>query len=80
MPTLQNLIVGELTMDDLLKTFCQTIKTARQAAGLTQEKLAEHVGITTRYIIAIENESKHPCMKVLIKIIRALKRKTPSLL
>ena len=60
-------------MDGLLKTFGQTIKVARQAAGLTQEELAEQVGITTRYIMAIENENKQPSMKVLIKIIRALK-------
>ena len=60
-------------MDDLLNTFGQTIKTARQAAGLTQEELAEQVGITTRYIMAIENENKQPSMKVLTKIIRALK-------
>lgn len=60
-------------MDELLKTFGQKIKFARQAAGLTQEELAEQVGITTRYIMAIENENKQPSMKVLIKIIRALK-------
>lgn len=45
-------------MDELLKTFGQTIKAARQAAGLTQEELAEQVGITTRYIMAIENENR----------------------
>lgn len=60
-------------MDELLNTFGQTIKTARQAAGLTQEELAEQVGITARYIMAIENENKQPSMKVLTKIIRALK-------
>ncbi len=60
-------------MDELLNTFGQTIKTARQAVGLTQEELAEQVGITTRYIMAIENENKQPSMKVLTKIIRALR-------
>lgn len=60
-------------MEELLKTFGQTIKAARQTAGLTQEELSEQVGITTRYIMAIENENKQPSMKVLIKIIRALK-------
>lgn len=44
-------------MEELLNTFGQTIKNARQAAGLTQEGLAEQAGITTRYIMAIENET-----------------------
>lgn len=60
-------------MDELLNTFGQAIKTARLDAGLTQEELAEQVGITARYIMAIENENKQPSMKVLTKIIRALK-------
>lgn len=60
-------------MDDLLNTYGQTIKEARQAAGLTQEGLAEQTGVTTRYIMAIENENKQPSMKVLYKLIRALK-------
>ena len=60
-------------MDELLNTFGQTIKDARQAAGLTQEGLAEQAGVTTRYIMAIENENKQPSMKMLFKLIRALK-------
>ena len=60
-------------MDELLNTLGQTIKDARQAAGLTQGGLAEQTGVTTRYIIAIENENKQPSMKVLFKLIRALK-------
>ncbi len=56
-----------------MNTFGQTIKDARQAAGFTQEELAEQSGITTRYIMAIENENKQPSMKVLFKLIRALK-------
>lgn len=59
-------------MEEILKTFGQTIKGARKAAGLTQEALAEKTGVTTRYIMAIENENKHPSMKVLYKLIRAL--------
>lgn len=60
-------------MEELLNKFGQTIKDARQAAGLTQESLAEQAGVTTRYIMAIENESKQPSLKVLFKLIRALK-------
>ena len=51
----------------------QIVKDARQSAGLTQDELAEQSGITTRYIMAIENENRQPSMKVLFKLIRALK-------
>ena len=60
-------------MEELLNNFGQTIKDARLAAGLTQDALAEQTGITTRYIMAIENENKLPRVKVLFKLIRALK-------
>lgn len=56
-----------------MNLFGQTIKDARQAAGLTQDDLAEQSGVTTRYIMAIENENRQPSMKVLFKLIRALK-------
>ena len=60
-------------MEELLNEFGRTIKDARHAAGLTQETLAEQIGITPRYIMAIENENKQPSMLVLYKLIRALK-------
>lgn len=56
-----------------MNLFGQIIKDARQAAGLTQDDLAEQSGVTTRYIMAIENENRQPSMKVLFKLIRALK-------
>jgi DNA-binding XRE family transcriptional regulator len=59
-------------VEDILKDLGQTIKKARQAAELTQDGLAECVGITGRYIMAIENENKQPSIEVLYKIIRAL--------
>jgi DNA-binding XRE family transcriptional regulator len=52
-------------VEELLNTFGQMIKDARQVAGMTQEGLAEQAGVTTRYIMAIENENRQP--------IRALK-------
>ena len=64
---------GELTVEELLNSFGQTIKDARIAAGMTQDALAEQTGVTPRYIMAIENENKHPRMPVLLKIIRTLK-------
>jgi transcriptional regulator with XRE-family HTH domain len=60
-------------VEELLNRFGQTIKDARLAAGMTQDALAEQTGITTRYIMAIENENKLPSVKVLFKLIRVLK-------
>lgn len=59
-------------MDNTLKNLGQIIKKARQTAKLTQDELAEHVDITARYIMAIENENKQPSLDVLCKIIRTL--------
>lgn len=56
-----------------MNLFGQIIKDARQAAGLTQDDLAEQSGVTTWYIMAIENENRQPSMKVLFKLIRTLK-------
>ena len=49
------------------------IKNARLEAGLTQDNLAKQVGVTPRYIMAIENENKYPSIQVLSKIICTLK-------
>ena len=48
------------------------IKRARQKFGMTMEELADRVGITTRYLYRIENESKKPSYDVLYKLIREL--------
>lgn len=55
-----------------MNIFGQIIKDALQAAGLTQDELAEQSGVSPRYIMAIENENRQPSMKVLFKLIRAL--------
>jgi transcriptional regulator with XRE-family HTH domain len=49
-----------------------TIKKARLSANLTQDELAEQIGITGRYIMALENEHKQPSFEVLCKIILTL--------
>ena len=40
------------------------LKAARLNARLTQDEVAERVGITTRYLMAIENEGKCPALDV----------------
>ncbi len=46
-------------------TLGKLIKSARLEAGLTQDNLATRVGVTSRYIMAIENENKYPSIQVL---------------
>ncbi len=48
------------------------IQKCRQAAGITQEKLAETVDISCNYLSAIEREVKVPKLDTLIRIINAL--------
>ena len=48
------------------------IKAARINKGLTQEMLAEKVGVGLRHIMAIENEGSYPSYEVLYKLIREL--------
>ena len=48
------------------------IKAARVNKGLTQETLAEKVGVGLRHIMAIENEGSYPSYEVLYHLIREL--------
>ena len=48
------------------------IKIARLDAKLTQDELAERIGVTPRYIMAIENEGKCPALDVWFRLIRTL--------
>lgn len=59
-------------MEIILSNLGTTIKQARLSANLTQDELAEQIGITGRYIMALENEHKHPSFEVLCKIILTL--------
>lgn len=48
------------------------LKEARLEARLTQEEVAERIGITTRYLMAIENEGKCPALDVWFRLIHTL--------
>ena len=48
------------------------VKAARLKRGLTQETLAEKVGVGLRHIMGIENEGNYPSYEVLYKLIREL--------
>ena len=49
------------------------IKTLREQAGLTQEKLAEKSGISLDYLAKIEVCINKPRLKTILKIANALK-------
>lgn len=48
------------------------LKEARLEARLTQDEVAERIGVTTRYLMAIENEGKCPALDVWFRLIRTL--------
>jgi len=60
-------------MNDIKKLLGQRIKEIRKARNLTQEKLAEIVGIGTPNISYIENGRFAPSIETLQKIATALK-------
>jgi transcriptional regulator with XRE-family HTH domain len=48
------------------------VKSARQEKQLTQCRLSEQLGITPRYLKAIENSGRKPSYDLLVRIIREL--------
>ncbi|MEA4816974.1 MAG: helix-turn-helix transcriptional regulator [Lachnospiraceae bacterium] len=48
------------------------LKEARLKAKMTQDEVSERVGITTRYLMAIENEGKCPALDVWVRLIHTL--------
>ena len=48
------------------------LKEARLKAKLTQDEVSERVGITMRYLMAIENEGKCPALEIWFRLIRTL--------
>lgn len=48
------------------------LKAARAAVGLTQQGLADAVGVTRQTIVAIEKGDYNPTVKLCIQICRAL--------
>lgn len=56
------------------------IKAGRVAAGLTQERLAEKVGISSTYLSAIECNVKDPKLATFIKIANAIGSSADDLL
>lgn len=55
-----------------MKGLGKRIQKCREEAGMTQEELAERVGISWNYLGAIEREVKTPKLETLVRIINAL--------
>lgn len=49
------------------------LKNYRKNAGMTQEELSEHAGLSPDYISLIERGKRYPSLKSLFKIADALK-------
>lgn len=50
------------------------MKAARAALGLTQQDLAEAVGVTRQTIVAIERGDYNPTIKLCVEICKALSK------
>lgn len=58
----------------------RVIKDTRLRKDLTQEEVAEKVGITQNYLAIIEMGTKLPSLRVLMKIAKALDVRTRDLI
>ena len=63
----------------ILKNFGETLKKKRKIAELSQEDLAEKLGIHRTYMSFMERGLRNPSLLMLFKISRALKIKLPEL-
>ena len=59
----------------ILKRLGENLKKYRKGAQLTQEQLAELVGIHPTYVGKLETGKNNPSVKMLYKLSRALKIK-----
>ena len=59
-------------LENQFKYIGPLIKESRQKLEMTQEQLAERIGVTARYVMAIENEGKIPAFDVLFNIVQTL--------
>jgi len=64
----------------LTKTICKRIRKYRHDAELTQEDLAEKVGVSRVYIGYVEQGRNTPSLEILEKIAKALKVKLSDII
>ena len=59
-------------MARLQEVFCENLKKNRKRVGLTQEVLAEKIGVTPKYYGVIERGKKFPSVQIIENIADAL--------
>ena len=57
---------------EIIKRVAETIRIERLRKRFSQEKLAEIVGISTKYLNSIENEKVNPSITIIVQICDAL--------
>jgi transcriptional regulator with XRE-family HTH domain len=57
---------------DIKRAVGKRIKIVRQRSGLTQDQLAEQVGLSPKYISGIERGVENPTMDILIRLAKML--------
>lgn len=63
----------------ILKNFGEQVKNKRKNTGISQEELAEKLGVHRTYMSFIERGLRNPSLLLVFKISRALKIKLPEL-
>lgn len=58
---------------DIKRAVGKRIKTVRQRNGLTQDQLAEQVGLSPKYISGIERGAENPTMDILLRVAKGLR-------
>ena len=58
------------------RRFAETLRAARNKAGISQEELAERAGLHRTYVSQLERGLKNPSLEVIIALARGL-RVTP---
>lgn len=67
-------------MEDLFNVIGTKIRTERTKRRLSQETLADMIGMDTRSIVAIETGDRNPTVKTLYKVCSALKIPSSTIL
>ena len=57
---------------DILNVVSENIRLARLQKRISQEKLAEKIDISTKYLNMIENRKANPTIVIVIRICQAL--------
>lgn len=69
-----------LPYQHVLKKFGENVQNARKDKNISQEKLAELIGVNRTYISLIEQGDRNPSLKTIYRIAKALNTKSSDLI